>query len=495
MTRLTLLLAVAVLALAPTAARAATVIHWWKADGNTNDSVGTNNGSLVGDTTFADGESGKAFSFDGAGDYVSVPDDPSHYFTGSFTMEAWAKTSGTNEQQMIAAIYECGNSCPSNHANSSAILQLFQNQAYGFVRDAAGLGPNAGGQDVQGGPSINDGVFHHLVLIRDVEAMKLALYVDGTEVDEEDLDPAAAGALANEDSEADPMTIGANILGGASSPANEFTGLIDDVKLSTTTDYPDTTAPVVSPAVSGPLGNNGWYLGNVTVGWSIATRSFVRSKTGCDPVGLTSDTAGSSFSCHATTVAGSGSGSTTVKRDATPPKVTCSSPAPTFAVGASGKQVTASVSDALSGPASTKASAVAGTSSAGKKSVTVSGTDLAGNVGSASCPYTVARQTSVSIKSLKRCLPTGPFTYRFKVPLKKLQGGKKVNRRSRVRVVKFKIDGKADGSDRKRPFVASINVSKLADGKHVLSADIKLQVPGTKKTFRRKQKFAFSTCS
>jgi hypothetical protein len=43
--------------------------------------------------------------------------------------------------------------------------------------------------------------------------------------------------------------------------------------------------------------------------------------------------------------------------------------------------------------------------------------------------------------------------------------------------------------------VASINVSKLADGKHVLSADIKLQVPGTKKTFRRKQRFAFSTCS
>src|SRR5262249_31707089 len=162
---------------------------------------------------------------------------------------------------------------------------------------------------------INDGVFHHLVLIRDVTAMKLALYVDGTEVDEEDLDPAAAGALENEDSEADPMTIGTNILGGTSSPANEFTGLIDDVKRSTTTDYPDTTAPVVSPAVSGPLGKDGWYVGNVTVGWNIATKSFVRSSTGCGPVVLTSDTAGSPFSCHATTVAGSGAGSVTVKRD------------------------------------------------------------------------------------------------------------------------------------------------------------------------------------
>jgi len=127
--------------------------------------------------------------------------------------------------------------------------------------------------------------------------------------------------------------------------------------------------------------------------------------------------------------------------------------------------------------------------------VTVSAKDVAGNTGTASCPYSVAALTSVSIKSLKRCLKTGPFNYRFKVPLKKLQGGKKVNRRSRVRVVKFKIDGKPDGSDRKRPFVANINASKLSEGKHVLSADIKLQVPGTKKTFRRKQKFAFSTCA
>src|SRR5215467_6689435 len=142
MKRLALALTVGLLVLAPTAAHAATVIHWWKADGNANDSVGTNHGSLVGDTTFASGENGQAFSFDGTGDYVSVPDDPSHYFTGSFTMEAWAKTSGTNDQQMIAAIYECGNFCPTNQANSSAIIQLFQNQAYGFVRDAAGLGPN-----------------------------------------------------------------------------------------------------------------------------------------------------------------------------------------------------------------------------------------------------------------------------------------------------------------------------------------------------------------
>jgi hypothetical protein len=492
---LALILAVVALAAVPASAGASTVIHWWKADGNANDSVGTNNGSLVGDTGFATGESGQAFSFDGSGDYVSIPDDPSHYFTGSFSMDAWMKTSGTNLQQMIVAIYECGNFCPTDMANSSAILQLYQNQAYGFVRDAAGAGPNAGGQDVQGGPLVNDGVFHHLVFIRDVQAHKLALYVDGTEVDEEDLDPGAAGALANQDSEADPMTLGAAIEGGASFPANEFTGLIDDVKVSTTADYPDTTAPVVSPNVSGPAGNAGWYVGDVTVGWNIATHSVVRSSTGCGPAPVTADTAGSSFSCSATTVAGTGSGSVAIKRDATPPTLTCASPAPSFAAGASGRRVSAAVHDALSGPAAPTASVPADTSSAGSKHVAISARDMAGNTGTVTCPYGVAPLTNVTVKSLKRCLKTGPFNYRFKVPLKKLVGGKKVNRRSRVTVVRFRIDGKADGSDRTRPFVASIKTSGLKDGKHVLRADITLRVPGTKKSFRRRQKFGFSTCS
>jgi hypothetical protein len=64
-----------------------------------------------------------------------------------------------------------------------------------------------------------------------------------------------------------------------------------------------------------------------------------------------------------------------------------------------------------------------------------------------------------------------------------------------VTTVRFKIDGKPDGSDRKRPFIASINASKLADGAHVLSAEIRLRVRGTRRTFRRHQRFAFSTCS
>ena len=44
---------------------------------NANDIVGTNNGMLQGDATFAPGLVGQAFSFDGDDDFVLVPHDPS----------------------------------------------------------------------------------------------------------------------------------------------------------------------------------------------------------------------------------------------------------------------------------------------------------------------------------------------------------------------------------------------------------------------------------
>src|SRR5436309_14354020 len=109
MKRLALLIATTALALAPSTHAA--LIHEWQGDGNADDSVGTNNGSLVGDTTFTTGMSGQAFSFDGNGDDVQVPDDPSNYFSGSLTVDAWETTSDATAQRVVRGIYECGTSC------------------------------------------------------------------------------------------------------------------------------------------------------------------------------------------------------------------------------------------------------------------------------------------------------------------------------------------------------------------------------------------------
>jgi hypothetical protein len=61
------------------------------------DSVGSNNGNIMG-ATWTGGKYGSALNFNGAGNYVSVAENPSLRFTqtDSFTIAYWAKPAGTN---------------------------------------------------------------------------------------------------------------------------------------------------------------------------------------------------------------------------------------------------------------------------------------------------------------------------------------------------------------------------------------------------------------
>ena len=76
----------------------------------------------------------------------------------------------------------------------------------------------------------------------------------------------------------------------------------------------DYTAPVVTPAVTGTLGNNGWYRSNVSVSWAVTdAESPITSRVGCDPSTLSADSGGTAFACTATSTGGQGSGSVTVQ--------------------------------------------------------------------------------------------------------------------------------------------------------------------------------------
>src|SRR5918995_1136591 len=86
----------------------------------------------------------------------------------------------------------------------------------------------------------------------------------------------------------------------------------------------DPTPPVIVPTVAGQLGSNGWYTGDVTVTWSVVdpqSQSLVTS--GCGQTRITADTSGATLTCTARSDGGTSSASVTVKRDATPPAVTC----------------------------------------------------------------------------------------------------------------------------------------------------------------------------
>lgn len=160
---------------------------------------------------------------------------------------------------------------------------------------------------------------------------------------------------------------------------------------------PDTTAPVAAPTASPAPNANGWNNTAVTVSWNWADETGGSGiDTAACTASSTSNGQGDDFplSASCADVAGNlGHGSTTVDIDLTAPTVTCGT-TPTYVLGSTSTSgVTATVTDSLSGPvnATIGAPVTAGdVATAGVKSVSVTGTDLAGNSTTVGCPFVVA---------------------------------------------------------------------------------------------------------
>lgn len=167
----------------------------------------------------------------------------------------------------------------------------------------------------------------------------------------------------------------------------------------TTTGGPDTTPPTITGTVSPaePDGDQGWYVSAPTVSFHCSDTSGVASCSG--PTVLESAATPQTVTGAAEDAAGNTAETTVsgLKVDLVDPVVDCAA-APSFVVGEPG-QVTATVADAHSGPASPTASATADTSSTGSKTVRVTGTDVAGRAGTADCAYQVGKVPTTLVAS------------------------------------------------------------------------------------------------
>lgn len=65
------------------------LVSWWRAEGNANDSVGANNGTLFNGAGYGASIFGSSFTFDGNNDHVRVPDNISLRFNTAITVGAW----------------------------------------------------------------------------------------------------------------------------------------------------------------------------------------------------------------------------------------------------------------------------------------------------------------------------------------------------------------------------------------------------------------------
>jgi hypothetical protein len=151
------------------AVSAPTPAHWWQAEGNANDSVGTDNGRLVG-VGFGPGVIGpdQAFSFTGGAHQVVFNKTGGNRRRGDFTFVFDVKTTATVKQ----ALWEKRIACDSN----GTPFWGFRMQAGG----QANLEPFSA-RDFDNGVTstaiINDGAWHQVAATR--HGPTVSLYVDG----------------------------------------------------------------------------------------------------------------------------------------------------------------------------------------------------------------------------------------------------------------------------------------------------------------------------
>jgi len=180
------------------------MVDWWPGEGNANDLIGTNNGTLAGGVTFAPGEVGQAFVFDGS-DYVSIPDALSiDALTNAMTVEAWIKVTQFSSQDWISIICKGDTSWQLRRYSTSSTLSFWTD----------GLS----NPELEGNRNINDGQWHHVAGVYD--GTNKYIYVDGTL----DVSEPATGTIAVN---TQPLLLGDN----AGALQRNFDGLVDEVSI------------------------------------------------------------------------------------------------------------------------------------------------------------------------------------------------------------------------------------------------------------------------
>jgi alpha-tubulin suppressor-like RCC1 family protein len=173
----------------------------------------------------------------------------------------------------------------------------------------------------------------------------------------------------------------------------------------------DLTPPVIAATVNGTAGDNGWYVSDVVVSWSVTDpQTAISSSLGCGPTTVSTDGAAITLTCTAESAGGSSSKTVTLSRDATGPALNTSpnlSVVATSLTGATVNYAPATAMDPLSGVASVSCTPPSGFFPIGTTPVACTAKDLAGNSSARSFTVTVGdnippviNTTTASVASL-----------------------------------------------------------------------------------------------
>jgi YVTN family beta-propeller protein len=194
-------------AAAQTAAPPSGLVSWWQAEGNANDVISGNNGTLVNGATFAEGIVGQAFSFNGVNQFVQVPNAPNLNFgaTDSMTVALWTfRTANSFPMHFIGKRAGCG----GGTFNWQIAMDT---TGFGF----GDTGGGSAGLPLSRLPALN--TWAHLAGTYDGTTRTFKLYINGQ------LASTGQGSLG-------PITSAPLIIGGSGTCA-PFAGRLDEVQI------------------------------------------------------------------------------------------------------------------------------------------------------------------------------------------------------------------------------------------------------------------------
>ncbi len=169
------------------------LVDWWRFDGDLNDSIGVNNGTLSGDPVgYVPGVVGQAIQFPGTtnslhGAMIDFGSTTGAFGTNDFTIDFWIKTSSTKlEEAFLSTRASC------DGASTFWQIQIGSGvapphgtpvQTPGYIGFILGPGGGQATDDLVTSRALNDGNWHHVAWVRKTASSGISTsleYLDGT---------------------------------------------------------------------------------------------------------------------------------------------------------------------------------------------------------------------------------------------------------------------------------------------------------------------------
>ena len=200
------------------------LVSWWRAEGDAQDAVGSNNGVLENRAGFAAGEVGQAFNFDGINQYVLVTSSNLNVGLGSgLTIEGWINPTSVANPSPLA---EYERVLGSFNSGDLGVQFYVSAQSPGNV--CANVVESGGGQHLfSSGPNVvSAGTWQHMALTYDKTSGLAIIYVNGAAVLQINL-----GSFTPQTSFTNLLLGARTLYGSVSSPSDKFTGQMDEMSL------------------------------------------------------------------------------------------------------------------------------------------------------------------------------------------------------------------------------------------------------------------------